>query len=159
MKQFVLGHTERSLLRSSRCANRSEGSRFWYGRDWGPGSASVSLVYAQWTWGPQGLSLWPHLVCRFLQPATLSLLLTLNTQAPISDDILRVLTILIADRLFFGGGLCFQYVKMTWAPLLGYWTKCTCPLGCLLGPSLPYLPAFSRPWNMGLSFRELVAGF
>lgn len=118
-----------------------------------PGSASVSLVYAQWTWGPQGLSLWPHLVCRFLQPAALSLLLTLNTQAPISDDILRVLTILIADRLFFWGGSLFPICENDLGPTAGVLDQVHLPLG-LPSWAFPSLPTcFLKTLEHGTEFQ------
>lgn len=121
-----------------------------------PGSASVSLMYAQWTWGPQGLGLWPHLVSRFLQPAALSLLLTLNTQALISDDILRVLTILIADPAFFFFFFLslFPICENDLGPTAGVLDQVHLPLG-LPSWAFPSLPTcFLKTLEYGTEFQR-----
>lgn len=58
---------------------------------------------------------------------------------------------------FFTRYLYFQYVKkMTGTPQLEYWTNG--PATGLQSWTFPCLPAFSRPFNMGVSFGKLVAG-
>lgn len=104
--------------------------------------------------GPQELSHWPHLDSGFTAHPEQIPISKWHAQGSGNPDCWPVL---VFCSCFFTRCLYFQYEKK-WMGSHSWNIRPSGPATGLYSWAFPCLPAFSRPFNMGVSFKELVAG-